>query len=71
MIWNMQRNYVNSIIIFPLVLDKKEIKEEMLSECQVLIADFHNIPIGNVKKLVPNFFDEKTICASLWKYTVY
>ena len=52
-------------MIFPLVLDKKEIKEEMLSECQVLIADFHNIPIGNVKKLVPNFFDEKTICASL------
>ena len=61
----MQRNYVNSIIIFPLVLDKKEIKEEMLSKCQVLIADFHNIPIGNVKKLVPNFFDEKTICASV------
>ena len=61
----MQRNYVNSIIIFPLVLDKKEIKEEMLYECQVLIADFHIIPIGNVKKLVPNFFDEKTICASL------
>ena len=46
-------------MIFPLVLDKKEIKEEMLSECQVLIADFHNILIGNVKKLVPNFFDEK------------
>ena len=58
-------------MIFPLVLDKKEIKEEMLSECHVLIADFHSIPIGNVKKLVPNFFHEKTIYTSVWKYIVY
>ena len=31
----------------------------MLSKYQLLIADFHNIPIGNVKTLVPNFFDEE------------
>ena len=31
----------------------------MLSEYQLKIADLHNIPIGNVKKLVPNFFDKK------------
>ena len=28
----------------------------MLSEYQLKIADLHNIPIGNVKKLMSNFF---------------
>ena len=28
----------------------------MLSNYQLHIGDFYNIPIGNVKKLVPNFF---------------
>ena len=40
-------------------------KREMLSEYQLKIADLHNIPIGKVKKLVPNFFDKKKICDSL------
>ena len=31
----------------------------MLSKYQLLIADFHNISISNVKKLVPNFFDKE------------
>ena len=31
----------------------------MLSEYQLKIADLYNIPIGNVKKLVPNFFDKE------------
>ena len=31
----------------------QEIKKEMLSEYQVKIAGLSNIPIGNVKKLVP------------------
>ena len=31
----------------------------MLSEYQLKIPDFYNIPIGNVKKLVPNFFDKE------------
>ena len=31
----------------------------MLSGYQLKIADFSNIPIGNVKKLVPNFFDKE------------
>ena len=35
-----------------------EIKREMLSDYQLKIADLYNIPIGNVKKLVPNFFDK-------------
>ena len=43
----------------PLAPDKIEIKREMLSEYQLKIADLCNIPIGNVKKLVPNFFDKE------------
>ena len=31
----------------------------MLSEYQIKIADLYNIPIGNVKKLLPNLFDEE------------
>ena len=31
----------------------------MLSEYQLKIDDLYNIPIGNVKKLVPNFFDKE------------
>ena len=31
----------------------------MLSEYQLKIADLYNILIANVKKLVPNFFDEE------------
>ena len=36
----------------------------MLSEYQLKIADLYNIPNGNVKKLVPNFFDKE-------KYVIY
>ena len=42
--------------VYPLSPDKIEIKREMLSEYQLKIADLYNIHIGNVKKLVPNFF---------------
>ena len=31
----------------------------MLPECQSKIADLYNIPIGNVKKLISNFFDKE------------
>ena len=31
----------------------------MLFNDQLKIADLYNIPIGNVKKLVPNFFDKE------------
>ena len=43
----------------PLAPDKIEIKEEMLSNCQSKIVDFYNILIGNVKKLVPNFYQKE------------
>ena len=39
--------------------DKIEIKEEMLPEYQLKIDDLCNVPIGNAKKLLPNFFDKE------------
>ena len=39
--------------------DKKEIKREMLSDYQLKTADLYEIPIGNVKKLVPNSFEKE------------
>ena len=59
-------------------------KREMLSEYQLKIADFYNIPISNVKKLVPNFFHKEkyvihyenlqlylTLALNLQKYIVH
>ena len=51
----------------PLAPDKIEIKREMLSNYQLKIADFYNIPIGNVKKLVHSFIDKEKVCAALWE----
>ena len=42
---------------YSLASDEIEIKREMLSEHQLRIADLHSVPIGNIKKLVSNFFD--------------
>ena len=44
---------------YRLAPDKIEIKREMLSDYQLKIADHYNIPIGNVKKLVPNLFSKE------------
>ena len=44
---------------YSLAPDKIEIREKKLSIYQLLIADFHNIPVSNVKKLVTNFFDKE------------
>ena len=44
---------------YPLVPVKIETKREMLSEYQLKIIDLYNIPIGNFKNLVPNFFDRE------------
>ena len=49
---------------YPLAPDKIEIKREILSDYQLKIADLYNIPIGNIKKLLPNFFDKE-------KYVIY
>ena len=50
------RELRNDYLLAP---DKIEIEREMLSEYQLMIADLHNIPIGNVKKLVLTFFDKE------------
>ena len=39
--------------------DKIEIRREMLSDYQLKIADLYNIPIGNITKLLPKFFDKE------------
>ena len=44
---------------YPLVPDKIKIKRKMLSKYQLNITDLYKIPIANVKKLVPNFFDKE------------
>ena len=44
---------------YPLAPDKIEIKREVLSDYKLKIGDLYNIPTGNVKKLVPNFFDKE------------
>ena len=36
-----------------------EIKRQTLSNYQLKIANFYNIPTEDVKKLVPNFFDKE------------
>ena len=51
-LWELHNDY-------PLVPDKIEIKRETLSDYQLKFDDLYNIPIGNVKKLVLNFFDKK------------
>ena len=40
---------------YPLAPDKIGIKTETFSEYLLKIGDLYNIPIGNVKKSVPNF----------------
>ena len=44
---------------YPLAPDKIEIKRKMLSDYQLNIADLYYILIGNVKRLVSNFFDKE------------
>ena len=40
-----------------------------MSDYQLIIADFYNIPIGNVKQLVPNFFDRESMCFIMKSYS--
>ena len=47
---------------YRLAPDRKEIKRKILSECQLKITDLYNIPIGNIKKLMPNFLIKRSMC---------
>ena len=44
---------------YPLAPHKLEIKSEMLFDYQLKIAGLYIIPVGNVKVLVPKFFDKE------------
>ena len=44
---------------YSLAPDKTEIKRKMFSNYQFMITDFYNILMGNVKRLVSNFFDKE------------
>ena len=44
---------------YPLAPDEIEIKREIPPSYQLRIANLYNIPIGTVKKLVPNFFEKE------------
>ena len=50
--WELHNDY-------PLAPGKIEIKKEILSQYQWMTCHFYNILIGNVKKVVPNFFDRE------------
>ena len=56
---------------YPLAPDKMKIRREMLSEYQLKIADFYNIPIGKVKQLVPNLFDKERYLIHYENYQLY
>ena len=43
----------------------------MLSEYQLKISALYNIPVGNVKKLVPNFFDKEKFVLNYTKLKLY
>ena len=43
----------------------------MLSNYQLQIADFYNIPTGTVKKLVPSFFDKERYVLHYEKLQLY
>ena len=59
--WSQSWSWISVILHshYPLVLDKVVIKTEILSDYQFKIGDLNNIPIGNDKKLVSNFFDKE------------
>ena len=56
---------------YSLALDKIEIKREMLSEYQLKFADLYNIPVGNVKKLVPTLFDKEKYVMHYENFQLY
>ena len=56
---------------YPLASDKIEIKRKMLSNYQLQMADLYNIPISNIKKLVPSFFDKEKYVLHYENFQVY
>ena len=59
LILNILKKYIIYNKNYSLVTDKTEIKKETLSKYQLMIFDFDDIPIDNVKMLVPKYFDKE------------
>ena len=55
----------------PLARHKIEFKRKILSNYQLKISDFYNIAIGNVKKLMPNFFNKEKYVAPYEHFQLY
>ena len=49
--------------------NKIEIKKEILLNYQLKIAEFYYIFNGNVKKLLPTFFNKKGMCFIMKSYS--
>ena len=43
----------------------------MMSNYQIKIAEFYSIPIRNVKKFVPNFFDKEKYVLHYERFQIY
>ena len=56
---------------YTLAPDKTEVKRKIMSEYQLKIADQYNIPILNIKKMVPNFFDKNKYVIHCEKLKLY
>ena len=56
---------------YPFEPDKIEIKRKMVSNYQLRIADLYNIPIYNVKKILPNFFDKEKYVIHYENFQLY
>ena len=52
---------------YPLASDKIEIKRKMSSDYQLKIVVLYNIPISNVKKLVPTFFHKEKYVIQIYE----
>ena len=59
-LWKLHNDY-------PLAPDKREIKRELLVDCQLKIADLHQM----LKKIVPNFFVEEKYVIHYEKLQLY
>ena len=73
LILNIQKNYeyYDYHNDYPLSSDKIAIKREMLSEHQLNIVDLYKLPIGNIKKLVPNVFDKEKYVIHYENFQLY
>ena len=59
---NSSKGFVLEVDLeYPRELREIEIKREMLSLYKLKIAGLYNLPIGNVKKIAPNFLIKKSI----------